>query len=94
MTTGQNLLTSGKNPIIGFYIILSVNTGLRTTDIQNIMYSDFVSKKHGDIIRIQEKKTGKTRKISVNNAICESFKILLAWYLSQMTANLLMTLFF
>lgn len=83
MTTGQNLLTSGKNPIIGAYIILSVNTGLRTSDVQNLMYSDFIGKKHGDVIRIQEKKTKKTREIPVNNAIVESFAILYKWYLSQ-----------
>lgn len=83
MKTGLDLLWSGSHPAIGFYIVTAVNTGLRTGDIQKIKYSDLIDKKVGDVLIVNEQKTGKDRKIKINDKILEAFKYMLKYHLKQ-----------
>jgi len=80
--TGWNLLR-GKNPIIGFYILFAIDSGLRTSDLQSMVYSDFKGKAAGDILRIQETKTGKIRDIRLTRAVVDAFAVLYAWYIKR-----------
>ena len=70
---GKELLWSEKQSIIGFYIIFSINTGLRVSDILNIKHSDLMDLKQGDSIRVIEKKTRKPREIQVNTKILQAY---------------------
>ena len=65
MNVGQKLLNENRKPIIGLYIIISVNSGLRISDILKLKWSDL----ENDILKLQEKKTGKYREIQINQAI-------------------------
>jgi len=76
MLKGQELLWNDKEMIIGFYIILSVNTGLRVSDVKNIKHSDLARLDAGDYLTIQEQKTKKVRKIQINDKIIEAYKYL------------------
>ena len=76
MRVGQGLLWSGRQATIGFYIIFSINTGLRVGDVLRMKHSDLVDRTAGDVLRIQEQKTGKIRDIQLNDKIVESYKYL------------------
>jgi integrase len=80
MRVGQDLLWSGKQATIGFYIIFSVNTGLRVGDVLRMKHSDLIDKVAGDVLRIQEQKTSKIRDIQLNDKIVESYKYLYQHY--------------
>ena len=73
---GQELLWSNKQTLIGFYIIFSINTGLRVSDVMNIKHSDLSSLKPGDYLNVTEHKTKKVRKIQINDKIFEAYKYL------------------
>ena len=73
---GRELLWTDKQMIIGFYIIFSINTGLRVGDVLQIKHSDLLNLKQGDYLTIREKKTGKTRKIQINNKIADAYNYL------------------
>ena len=62
--------------IIGFYIIFSINTGLRVGDVLQIKHSALVNLKQGDYLTIREQKTGKIRKIQINNKIVDAYNYL------------------
>lgn len=76
MRVGQDLLWSGRQATIGFYIIFSVNTGLRVGDVLRMKHSDLIDKTVGDVLRIQEQKTNKIRDIQLNDKIVEAYKYL------------------
>ena len=73
---GNELLKGDKNFIVGFYIILSINTGLRVSDVLRFKHCDLIDKKENDIITIHEKKTGKVRQLTLNKHIVKSYAYL------------------
>jgi site-specific recombinase XerD len=73
---GRELLWNDKKMIIGFYIIFSINTGLRVGDVLQIKHSELVNLNQGDYLTIREQKTGKTRKIQINNKIVDAYNYL------------------
>ena len=73
---GNELLKSDKNPVIGFYIILSICLGLRVSDVLKIRHSDLTGKKENDILTLTEKKTGKSRNLTLNKHIEKSYNYL------------------
>jgi integrase len=83
LKTGLDLLWSGANPEIGFYIVMQINTGLRTGDIQTIKYSDLMNKKVGDILVVIEQKTGKERKIKINDKILDAFRYMYSYHVKR-----------
>lgn len=70
---GTELLKSEKNSIIGFYIILSVNLGLRVSDVLRFKHSDLTNMEENDVLTIFEKKTGKARQLTLNKHIVKSY---------------------
>ena len=63
LNKGLSLLGDKKKCVIGFYIIFSINTGLRISDIMSITHKDLADEK----IIIIEKKTQKQRVITLND---------------------------
>ena len=61
----NKLIKENRKPILGLYIIVSVNTGLRISDVLNLKWTDL----EGDCLKLNEKKTGKYRTIQINDAI-------------------------
>jgi len=59
-----NLLQT-KNSILGLYIIVSINTGLRADDVLNLKWSDLKQ----DKMNVIEGKTKKPRTIAINDNI-------------------------
>lgn len=68
--TAQKLLKSDKSKLIGLYIIVSINTGLRISDILNLAWEQI----REELIVITEKKTGKKKTIKINQAIREALE--------------------
>jgi len=62
---GFKLIKENKKPVFGLYIIVSINTGLRISDVLSLKWSDL----EGDSIKLKEKKTGKFREIQINDSI-------------------------
>jgi integrase len=71
---GNELLWSEKHSIIGFYIIFSINTGLRVSDVLARKHSDISPLRVGDYLRVTEKKTRKIREIQINKKIIDAYK--------------------
>ncbi len=69
MTKGSALLVKGKKPVIGLYIIVAINTGLRVSDILSIKHSDLYHKLEGEHVDLVEQKTGKTRHLTINKNV-------------------------
>lgn len=69
LNKGLNLLKDNKKCRIGFYIIFSINTGLRVSDILKIKHKDLT----GDKLNITEKKTKKQREITLNEVVKKSY---------------------
>jgi site-specific recombinase XerD len=69
LNKGLNLLKDNKKCRIGFYIIFSINTGLRVSDILKIKHKDLT----GDKLNITEKKTKKQRKITLNDVVKSAY---------------------
>ncbi|MEX1192373.1 MAG: tyrosine-type recombinase/integrase [Brumimicrobium sp.] len=65
MNTGMKLINSDSKKLIGLYIIVSINTGLRVSDVLRLKWSDL----ENDTFEIIEKKTNKHRVIRVNDSI-------------------------
>lgn len=70
LNKGMKLLQDDKKCIIGFYLILSINIGTRIGDTLNIRHSDL----QGEKIILKEKKTKKTREITLNQAVKKSYQ--------------------
>ena len=73
MLKGRELLWNDKQMVIGFYIIFSINTGLRVSDVLNIKHSFLKDLKPGDYLNVTEKKTKKIRKIQINDKILDAY---------------------
>lgn len=74
LNKGLSLLSDNKKCVIGFYIIFSINTGLRISDILTIRHKDLADEK----IVIIEKKTQKRRIITLNDAVKKAYKKLVS----------------
>ncbi|MEJ1221735.1 tyrosine-type recombinase/integrase [Sediminicola sp. 1XM1-17] len=73
LNKGKRLIKSGSNPNFGLYIICGINFGLRAGDLLSLTFDQLRSEE----FTIIEQKTGKTRKLKVNNHVreaVESFK--------------------
>jgi len=73
-----NELLWGDHPVIGFYIIFSINTGLRVSDVLSRKHSELMNLKPGDDLVVTEKKTKKAREIQINAKIIEAYKYLVS----------------
>ncbi len=69
LNKGLSLLGDKKKCRIGFYIIFSINTGLRISDVLNIRHKDLAE----DKIVLVEKKTKKLREITLNAVVKKSY---------------------
>jgi len=65
LNTGRRLINSDKQSVIGLYIIVSIYTGLRISDVLRLKWSDLMKE---DLV-IKEKKTKKIRTIKINSTI-------------------------
>jgi integrase len=63
--TANKLLKNSKTELIGRYIIIAINTGLRSGDILKLTYEDLL----GDKLTLTEQKTGKNKIIALNGAL-------------------------
>lgn len=68
LVTGQKLLKNEKTKTIGLYIVVSINLGLRVSDVLNLTFEQL----RGDEIEINETKTGKRRVMAINDNIKEA----------------------
>jgi len=73
---GNELLWSNRQMIVGFYIILSINTGLRVSDVLLLRHCDLADKRSGDYLTLTERKTRKYREIQINAKIIEAYRYL------------------
>jgi len=64
LNTGRKLMNSKKS-LIGLYIIVSIHTGLRISDILKLRWKDL----YQDDLILREKKTKKLRTIKINPTI-------------------------
>jgi integrase len=65
LNTGRRLINSDKKSVIGLYIIVSIYTGLRISDVLRLKWSDLMKE---DLV-IKEKKTKKLRTIKINSTV-------------------------
>jgi integrase len=65
MYKAEQLLQNDKSKIVGVYIILAINTGLRCGDLLRLTVEDL----RKDTITIQEEKTKKYKTIAINDKI-------------------------
>jgi len=73
-----NELLWGDNPVIGFYIIFSINTGLRVSDVRARKHCDLMHLKAGDCLTVVEQKTKKSRDIQINQKIIDAYQYLVS----------------
>jgi len=69
LNKGLSLMENNRDEIIGFYIITSINVGLRIGDILELTYEDF---RNGHKT-FREQKTGKAKTVVFNEAILKAF---------------------
>lgn len=69
LNTGKRLLKDNKKCRLGFYIIFSINTGLRVSDTLQTKHKSL----SGEKLIITEKKTKKERVITINNEIRKAY---------------------
>ena len=67
MYKSKNMLGNAKTSIYGAYIIIAINTGLRSGDILKLTYNDL----RADKLTIIEGKTKKNKTIAINENIKE-----------------------
>ncbi len=77
MRIANDILWHGRQPQVGFYVIFSINTGLRVGDVLKLTHADMAGKQVGDYIIIKEQKTGKPRRIDFNANIIDAYTYLL-----------------
>jgi len=73
LNKGLKLLNDKKMCVFGFYIIFSINTGLRISDILKLKHSDLSD----DKLFLNEKKTKKAREIFLNKVLKNSYEAML-----------------
>lgn len=68
---------NGKDPKYGLLFKFGLNTGLRISDILPVKVKDIFDEdgKFKDYLTIKEKKTGKEKKIRINNALRKALEI-------------------
>ncbi|MBA7539039.1 hypothetical protein ES705_31317 [subsurface metagenome] len=71
---GNELLYGDRQPVIGFYIIFSINTGLRVSDVLARRHPELAGMRPGEYLKVTERKTGKLREIQVNDKIIEAYR--------------------
>lgn len=79
MRVGEKLLLEDKRKLIGLYIIFSINTGLRVSDVLGMTWEHLLQpKKQGDktYILVKEGKTDKIRRINYNTAILKAIELI------------------
>jgi len=64
-SVGQKWLKDDKTKVIGLYIIIAINTGLRISDLLTLKFEDVASEK----LKLVEKKTRKNRQIKLNESV-------------------------
>ncbi|OYT16362.1 MAG: site-specific integrase [Bacteroidetes bacterium 4572_77] len=74
LNKGLTLLKDNKKFRLGFYIIFSINTGLRISDVLQIRHIDLVDER----LVIKEKKTKKRREITINNVVKKAYSKLVS----------------
>ena len=70
LNRGMKLLNDDKKCILGFFIIFSINVGMRVGDILKIKHADLL----GDKINLKEKKTKKAREITLNKVVKKAYE--------------------
>jgi len=65
LNRGKNLMKQEKTNLIGFYIIIAINTGLRVGDIKRITFEDL---SNGEL-KLKEQKTNKYKSLPLNDNI-------------------------
>ncbi len=65
MFKAMNMVNNEKTKVIGAYIIVAINTGLRCGDVLKLTYEDLLK----DTLTITEGKTKKTKTIAINDKI-------------------------
>jgi integrase len=70
MNKSLALLKDEKKEIIGLYILVAINTGLRCSDIINLTFEQL----RQDTLTITEKKTGKVKTIKINKNIHDALQ--------------------
>ena len=73
---GNELLWGDRQVIIGFYIIFSINTGLRVSDVLTLRHADLAGRQRCDYLTVTERKTKKPREIQLNIKITEAYRYL------------------
>jgi integrase len=68
LNTGIKLMKEKKTELIGLYIIASIHTGLRTTDVKTITFEQIAT----GTIKLTEQKTKKKRSIRVNEQLIKA----------------------
>ena len=63
--TAHKLLRTDKTKLMGLYIIVSINTGLRVSDVLKLTWEQLLA----DNISLVEQKTKKDRVIAINDSI-------------------------
>jgi len=77
LNKGKVLLSDPKKCITGFYIIYSINVGLRISDFLKLKHTEIGDLNVGDEIQLNEQKTGKVRTVTINNAVYTAYQKLL-----------------
>lgn len=72
----NEILWHGRQPQVGFYVIFSINTGLRVGDVLKLTHADLAGKQVGDYLAVKEQKTGKVRQIQLNSSIITAYTYL------------------
>lgn len=78
LNKAKRLLNDDKNYVIGFYILFSINVGLRISDILKIKHEHLQGKKAGDDLNLIETKTNKSRTITLNTEVINGYKKLVS----------------
>ena len=72
LNKGKKLMSDKKTQIIGFYIIVAINTGLRVSDLLSLEHDDLLN----GYKEFREQKTNKPKKILFNDAIIDAYNLL------------------
>ena len=73
LNKGKLLLSDPKKYVIGFYIVYSINVGLRVSDVLKLKHSDIRNLSVGDDLFLNEQKTGKSRIITINSEVFNAY---------------------
>lgn len=65
--SAKKLLKNKKTELLGRYIIIAINTGLRSGDILQLKYEDLQKQ----FLRLTEQKTGKNKVVQLNDNILD-----------------------